>query len=422
MEYPLILIPENIKDAFEREISDKEIIEHLGLPYPELNLEYKLKYQRSFYGHSNDEKEISSLEKYKNAKLIQKDLWKTVFEICHQISEQKYLNGEYSFGITFLDGKILPSPPKKTVTTITQRKDYGCMTILIVLSIIVLLFISKLGITALLFTSCILAFVIYLLQTNAKPIEEKVESPKSTELYEIELNDVKRKIGVIKNQIIEQYNKDMEVAKSIAEEYRATAKYELFLKKIKPNISFIKTTHNSSKGKTEIYFLEKLHKKFGEQIKVDLFSETGKNSYLPDFLFICKKTGICIDIEIDEPYSVDSGKPIHHDRSNDSIRNNYFNDLNVIVVRFSEKQVIENPEKCIDLLNDIRLSFIEQTNFEYYHSVPKEKLWTYEQSLIYANNNYRNTYLPNGMKITIKITSEKKQNNFFDDFDDDLPF
>jgi hypothetical protein len=421
MEYPLVLIPENIKDAFEREVTDKEIIEHLGFTYPELNLELKLKYQRDFYGHLNDEKEISKLENSQFAKLIQKNWLKTVYEICYTISEQKYLNGEYNFGEVYIGGKVLPSAPEKTVTTTTERKDYGCLTTLIVISIIILIFISKLGLAALIFTSCMFAFGIYLLHTNSMPIVEKVESQKSDEHYEIELKEFKRKIEAIKNQVIEQYNKEYASAKSIAKEYRATAEREIFLKAIKPNISFAKTTQNSNRGKTEIYFLEKLHSKFGDQIQVDLFPETGKNPFQPDFLFLCNQTGICIDIEIDEPYSVDNGKPIHHDRSNDSIRNEYFTDLNVIVVRFSERQVIEHPQECVDLINQIRISFIEQSHFEYYHNVPRENLWTYEQSLIYANTNYRNTYLPNGMKVTIKITPVKKQSNSFEDFDD-LPF
>lgn len=421
MEYPLILIPENLKDAFHRKISDKEIIEYLGFPYLELNLDYQLKYQRSFYGNFNDAKEIVNLEKNENAKLIQKNSWKTIYEITLLVSEQKYLNGDYTFGKTFLGNKVLPNPPEKTVTTITERKDYGYLITLIVLSIIVLLFISNFGLITVIFTSCIFAFGICFLHANSIPIVEKVESQKSDEHYEIELKEFKRKIEAIKKQVIEQYNKEYAAAKSKAKEYRATAELEIFLKAIKPHISFAKTTQNSNRGKTEIYFLEKLHSKFGDQIQVDLFPETGKNPFQPDFLFVCNQTGICIDIEIDEPYSVDNGKPIHHDRSNDSIRNEYFTDLNVIVVRFSERQVIEHPQECVDLINQIRISFIEQSHFEYYHNVPRENLWTYEQSLLYAKINYRNTYLPNGMKVTIKITPEKKQSNSFDDFND-LPF
>jgi hypothetical protein len=131
---------------------------------------------------------------------------------------------------------------------------------------------------------------------------------------------------------------------------------------------------------------------------------------------ICKETNFHIDIEIDEPSSVDNGKPIHHDRTNDEESDLFFEEINWGIIRFTERQIIENSEECISLIQNV-LNAINIKHNYFEHNVPLEKKWSYEEALIMSNNGFRSTYLPSHMKVNIQY---KKANDYFDD--DDLQF
>ena len=67
-----------------------------------------------------------------------------------------------------------------------------------------------------------------------------------------------------------------------------------------------------------------------------------------------------IDIEIDEPYSVNN-EPIHYiECDNDQKRNKYFIDHGWIVIRFSERQITLYPKGCLKIVEDV-LSSIDST-------------------------------------------------------------
>lgn len=57
-------------------------------------------------------------------------------------------------------------------------------------------------------------------------------------------------------------------------------------------------------------------------------------------------SGICIDIEIDEKYS-SNGNLIHYEySSHDEARNQFFLDHRWLVIRFAEKQILDDIEGC----------------------------------------------------------------------------
>jgi hypothetical protein len=66
--------------------------------------------------------------------------------------------------------------------------------------------------------------------------------------------------------------------------------------------------------------------------------------YYPDFIYH-DSSGLCIDIEIDEPYTLDSRKPIHC-KGQDDYRNAFFLRKQWVVVRFMEQQVMQHPLLC----------------------------------------------------------------------------
>ena len=133
------------------------------------------------------------------------------------------------------------------------------------------------------------------------------------------------------------------------------------------------------------------------------YKEIKQYIYEPDFIYYDKE--VLIDIEIDEPYIFETKKPIHYfdeatQKHKDVKRNNYFNQLGWVVIRFSEKQVVENPYGCCleiaelieqltmntyyfnKLKSNYNLSTLEATNF-----------WTEKEAYILAHTNYRDKYL-----------------------------
>ena len=103
--------------------------------------------------------------------------------------------------------------------------------------------------------------------------------------------------------------------------------------------------------------------------------------------------GIRIDIEIDEPYTGYEQKAIHFIGCGDEYRDANLCNLGWIVIRFSEKQVYTEVDKCIGYIKHI-LSIIDN---ELPHSnfvLPQaDKRWTSTEAVIMAARGYRESYL-----------------------------
>lgn len=69
--------------------------------------------------------------------------------------------------------------------------------------------------------------------------------------------------------------------------------------------------------------------------------------YKPDIAIVWKSKGICIDVEIDEPYDILSRKPIHYTdkECSDYLRNAYLLENGWYVVRIAEEQVVKHIEE-----------------------------------------------------------------------------
>lgn len=117
--------------------------------------------------------------------------------------------------------------------------------------------------------------------------------------------------------------------------------------------------------------------------------------YEPDIAIIEKENhlGIRIDIEIDEPYTGYEQKAIHFIGCGDEYRDANLCSLGWIVIRFSEKQVYTEAEKCIGYIKYV-LSLIDNTlphsNFV---SPQDDKKWTSTEAVIMAAKGYREAYL-----------------------------
>ncbi len=175
------------------------------------------------------------------------------------------------------------------------------------------------------------------------------------------------------------------------------------------------------------------------------FSNTGK-LYLPDITYYDPESGLCIDIEIDEPYIGSTGEPIHYSGSIDDERDNFFLNNGWIIIRFAEEQVANHPELCINMIKKVINEYTEFNNQSGNITGPKPiKRWTKEEAHKMAFKRVRNNYLKTTLiekleyenhevpeEATSKIAQTKPHQiskpapikSFYstDDDDNDLPF
>lgn len=157
------------------------------------------------------------------------------------------------------------------------------------------------------------------------------------------------------------------------------------------NTFFASTSaRDTLKGRYEDLFFPYLKKKFGDLIFTNLeFSLPNGNAFVPDFSYVNKRTGLCIDIEIDEPYTIESKKPIHF-IGEDDYRNSYFSSKGWFVIRFAEIQIANHPVDCCNYIEECIESIISgnmQPEFRF-----KVEQWDYSKAQEMAMSNYRNHY------------------------------
>ena len=115
------------------------------------------------------------------------------------------------------------------------------------------------------------------------------------------------------------------------------------------------------KGISELWFYKKIKEiiepRGGEvsiNKKVMIFGHLDLESmstkfFYPDIAIIIEN--LYIDVEIDEPYTMDSKLPIHCVGSDD-YRNYYLASNGWEIIRFSEQQIVEHTEKCIETIKN----------------------------------------------------------------------
>lgn len=166
-----------------------------------------------------------------------------------------------------------------------------------------------------------------------------------------------------------------------------------------------------------------------------LFVGNNSNPYEPDIAYIDVQKGIFIDIEIDEPYSGSERLPIHYKTkggTKDDRRNDCFTERGWTVLRFSEKQVHEQPKSCLkrvyQLLSEMDGSITMPQCLATEADISSNDMWTKEQAERMEQNKEREKMLgidkfimsperPNealkdyshGQEIEKKISNRKKE-------------
>lgn len=155
------------------------------------------------------------------------------------------------------------------------------------------------------------------------------------------------------------------------------------------------------RGYTETGFETKLRAGLAEFINYKVLGDVcilpveDAHPYEPDIAIIEKEhhLGIRIDIEIDEPYTGYEQKAIHFIGCGDEYRDANLCNLGWIVIRFSEKQVYTEAEKCIGYIKHV-LSLIDNSlSYSNFVSPQADKKWTSTEAVIMAAKGYREAYL-----------------------------
>lgn len=330
--YPIILVPHKIKTAIINDISDEEIYKSLNIKQPKLE---KLKEP-----HFPDSYKYVSKEKteYKG------NTWVAITSIP--------MVAFFIFMFFFTIGK-------------------GVFILSIVFLIAAIVTGRNLG------------------NFKTQKINVKVYLPKDEyNLLIADYNKTKKEITNKNRELENIYIKEKEKIESDIQSSKKHIAINEYYKFLKPQLKTEKNLENIKRGKSELMFLDKLYNKFGNQIKVDLIPDIDSNFYYPDFTLICNKTGLHIDIEIDEPYTLLDKTPIHHTESNDDERNRFFLNKNWIVIRFTENQIIKHSNECIELIDNVIIALQNKSEL-IDHNVPLELRWSYEEALVMSFNNVR---------------------------------
>lgn len=145
------------------------------------------------------------------------------------------------------------------------------------------------------------------------------------------------------------------------------------------------------KGRYEQLFKTKLVEVFGERIydNMELNNNDQFYSYVPDFVYLDRRTGLSIDIEIDEPYSIPSQMPIHYIGSDD-YRNDSFTQNGWFVIRFAEIQIALYPKECIEYIRSVINHILNGTDISPFCYPIKQ--WDMIEAYNMAKCNYREQY------------------------------
>ena len=160
---------------------------------------------------------------------------------------------------------------------------------------------------------------------------------------------------------------------------------------------------NGNRGFSEQSFcneIKKCHLEHNFYDNLSLFCGYMTFPYEPDLAYIDIEKGIFLDIEIDEPYIGWERSPIHYKTNEgtiDDIRNKHFTDRGWCVIRFSEKQIQEQPLSCLkeifNLLHSMDASIVIPNKLSNADELKKDEWWSKGDAENKAKRREREKYL-----------------------------
>lgn len=261
------------------------------------------------------------------------------------------------------------------------------------------------------------SLVLYLIIRPTDEVSRRNEERKKEYKKQLETFNI---YGLVEyNKELKNYNEKIKLLED--EDFRK----ELANKKIRQALikcpKPILAAENNKLGVSENKFHKSLVNKFGSKILRNHSINTDSTPYMPDFVYYDKITGLCIDIEIDEPYEGRTDHPIHYIGA-DTSRNRYFLSNNWMVIRFAEEQIVRNPLGCINWII-YSINYYLDSNIQEVEAEELEEVycWTKEEAEMMAFRLYRNNYIPLSEIEDIFKDKTILRNNVDEDLDD-LPF
>ncbi len=333
------------------------------------------------------------------------------------------------------DTPVKPIRPAEPKSSVQDNGNLGC-SVFVFIGALIFLFYSFSN-TKLLLPAIALVllsfFFIMMSSSDNKTSEEKLSKQKK------EYPALLKRFN-IETATYEQRMKDYEIdcmlmtSPAFIEDYKTNI--------FKTNFTVTKLPENAERevkqGVSESYFLKYLLKHFNNHLLLNQMLKTTKGTFFPDFVVYDKNNNLFIDIEIDEPYVGSTGDPIHYDMSSDKKRNQIFSEQNWVVIRFSEEQIIKQPNECCLLIKDVLSHFPKLQVKEWNEGlVNPMNVWSYSEAGRMAFKKYRHSYLPNDLKAKLDTETFEESNIIFDEViedwrlrapsaeysdEDDLPF
>lgn len=234
----------------------------------------------------------------------------------------------------------------------------------------------------------LLCIVISLIWIFRNPEERK---------YEHEFATYRKNYGEYVNDL-KKYNDDLRLRQKLTENnynfYRRKKDFEKGLKVTARPASEPDYKKGKSHNFFKIFLSQYFDEKINEDITLETFSIYGEtfNKYIVDFAYLDAESGLCIGIEIDEPYTLAENKIIHFD---DSKRNSFFIKKGWFILRFAEEQVILYPDYCCEYIKSIIKAINEDCSRlkSLKHKIPIIEKWDEISANEMIRSRYRNTYL-----------------------------
>jgi len=187
-------------------------------------------------------------------------------------------------------------------------------------------------------------------------------------------------------------------AKCHAPEKIAEFRQEKYFQALRLTGSHDGTDSTSKVGSSEALLGNALNLYFPNRIYIGLtltIPDRSGWSYDPDFAYLDKTTGLRIDIEVDEPYTHQTGEPIHY-RGKDERRNSFFLARGWLVIRFSERQVVLSPNRCCKTIAQVIAELTGDSSvlnpFTTISDLEPVPQWTYEEALDMSRCKHRDQY------------------------------
>lgn len=308
---------------------------------------------------------------------------------------------------------VAPVAPSKPSQPKTESSDVGCAIVLFLASLLLLLYAFS-NTKFLLPAIALFILMLFYLMTSFSDRETPTQTFESySAIYPGLLKKYNEELANY-YKLIEQYETECIILRS--SEYLLDYRQKQFVQNfynVKRPVEADKTVRN---GVSEKYLLTYLKEVFGSKVLINQMIEHNKGSFYPDFAILDNDFNLYIDLEIDEPYVGSTGEPIHHIGSSDHKRNQVITNLNWIVIRFAEEQVIEQPLECCffikNVLDQMKLLQNVETHLAKLKTV---NVWSYDIASRMAFRRYRHSYLPINLQEILKYETFEEGNFLVDE-------